>query len=126
MAYSVKVIKTTHEVTELRARERIKLKDTTNAIKLDSAITSDEPIIVTPVDWAILEIDNPKVDGVYENYIVVDESGQKFVTGSKSFWESFKAIWDEMAQEGEVYQVEIYKVESKNYTGKKFITCSLL
>ena len=123
MAYSVKVIETTHELT---ARERIKLKDTTNAIKLDSAITSDEPIIVTPVDWAILEIDNSKVDGVYKNYIVVDESGQKFVTGSKSFWEAFKAIWDEMAEEGEVYQVEIYKVDSKNYTGKKYITCSLL
>ena len=123
MAYNVKVIATTHELT---ARERIKMKDTTNAIKLDSAITSDEPIIVTPIDWAILEIDNSKVDGVYENYIVVDESGQKFVTGSKSFWEAFKAIWDEMAEEEEVYQVEIYKVESKNYTGKKFITCSLL
>lgn len=121
--YNVKVIETTHELT---ARERIKMKDTTNAIKLDSAITSDEPIIVTPVDWAILEIDNSKVDGVYQNYIVVDESGQKFVTGSKSFWEAFKAIWDEMAEEGEVYQVEIYKVDSKNYTGKKFITCSLL
>lgn len=123
MAYHVKVIETTHE---LNARERIKMKDTTNAIKLDSAITSDEPIIVTPVDWAILEIDNSKVDGVYQNYIVVDESGQKFVTGSRSFWEAFKAIWDEMAEEGEVYQVEIYKVDSKNYTGKKFITCSLL
>ena len=123
MSYNVKVIECTHE---LSARERIKMKDTTNAIKIDSAITSDEPIIVTPIDWAILEIDNSKVDGVYENYIVVDESGQKFVTGSNSFWQAFKAIWDEMSDEGEVYQIEIYKVESKNYTGKKFITCSLL
>lgn len=121
--YTVKIKETTHD---LSARERLKLKDTTNAIKLDSALSGDEPIIITPVDFAVLEIDTDKVEGTYENYIVIDEGGTKFITGSSSFWGAFKEIWDEMSTEGEIYQIEIYKVDSKNYAGKKFITCSIL
>ena len=121
--YTVKIKETTHD---LSARERLKLKDTTNAIKLDSALSGDEPIIITPVDFAVLEIDTDKVEGTYENYIVIDEGGTKFITGSSSFWAAFKEIWDEMSTDGEIYQIEIYKVDSKNYAGKKFITCSIL
>ena len=121
--YKVEIVESTHE---LSARDRLKLKDTTNAVKLDSALTGDEPIIITPIDYAVLEISSDKVDAPYNNYVVCDESGQKFITGSKSFWEAFLNIWDEMVEETGSYQIEIYKVDSKNYAGKKFITCSIL
>lgn len=110
---------------ELTAKERIRLKDTTNAIKLDTA-TDNAPITITPKAFAILSIHNEKSDNVdYLNYIIVDKDGNKYVTGSDSFWSSFKSIWDEMETEAEEWELEIYKLDSKNYKGKKFLTCSL-
>ena len=110
---------------ELSAKERIRLKDTTNAIKLDTA-TDNAPITITPKAYAILSIHNEKSDNVdYLNYIIVDKDGNKYVTGSESFWSSFKSIWDEMETEAEEWELEIYKLDSKNYKGKKFLTCSL-
>ena len=110
---------------ELSAKERIRLKDTTNAIKLDTA-TDNATITITPKAFAILSIHNEKSDNVdYLNYIIVDKDGHKYVTGSESFWSSFKSIWDEMETEAEEWELEIYKLDSKNYKGKKFLTCSL-
>ena len=110
---------------ELTAKERIRLKDTTNAIKLDTA-TDEAPLTISPKAFAILSIHNEKSDNVdYLNYIIVDKDGNKYVTGSESFWSSFKSIWDEMETEAEEWELEIYKLDSKNYKSKKFLTCSL-
>ena len=110
---------------ELSARERISLKDTTNAIKLDEALAEGD-VIITPVDYAILAIHNEKAeDKDYENYIIVDKSGTKYVTGSSSFWGSFIEIYEEMKGEDEEYSILAYRVESKNYKGKYFLTCSI-
>ena len=110
---------------DLSARERISLKDTTNAIKLDEALAEGD-VIITPVDYAILSIHNEKgEDKDYENYIIVDKSGTKYVTGSSSFWSSFIEIYEEMKDEDEEYSILAYRVESKNYKGKYFLTCSI-
>ena len=110
---------------DLSARERISLKDTTNAIKLDEALAEGD-VIITPVDYAILSIHNEKAeDKDYENYIIVDKSGTKYVTGSSSFWSSFIEIYEEMKDEDEEYSILAYRVESKNYKGKYFLTCSI-
>ena len=121
--YKVTIKETSKELT---ARERIMLKDTTNAIKLDEACSEDH-FIITPVAYAVLGIHNEKSDNIdYENYIIVDDAGNKYVTGSASFWSAFSEIWEEMAEEDEAYQIAVYKVESKNYKGKHFITCSIV
>ena len=113
------------ESMELTAKERIRLKDTSNAIKLDTA-TDETSLTIVPKAFAILSIHNEKSDNVdYLNYIIVDKDGNKYVTGSDSFWSSFKSIWDEMETEAEEWELEIYKLDSKNYKGKKFLTCSL-
>lgn len=112
---------------ELTARERIMLKDTTNAIKLDEAANGEDPLVITPVAFAVLSIHNEKSDNVdYENYIIMDTNGNKFVTGSPSFWTSFMEIWEEMKGEDEEYSIEVYKRDSKNYKGKQFLTCSII
>ena len=111
---------------ELTARERIRLKDTTDAIKLDEA-TSDGEVIITPSAYAILAVHNDKADDPdYEQYIIVGDDDKKYVTGSESFWNAFKAIWDEMSGEFEEYSVKAYRVPSKNYKGKDFLTCSII
>lgn len=112
---------------ELTARERIMLKDTSNAVKLDEAAKGDTPLVITPAAYAVLDIHNEKSDNVdYKNYIIMDVSGTKYVTGSPSFWSSFIEIWEEMANESEEYSIEVYKMDSKNYKGKQFLTCSIV
>ena len=120
--YSVTVVESSRELT---AKERIKVKDTANAIKLDEA-TQKDTIVIAPDMYAVLEIHNEKSsDKEYHNYVIVDKDGTKYVTGSSSFWTSFKDIYDEMSGESEDYSIKVYRVPSKNYTGKTFITCSI-
>lgn len=111
---------------ELSAKERIQLKDTTNAVKLDE-VTQAEPITIHPQMYAELDIHNEMSDNVdYKNYIVVDRDGTKYVTGSSSFWSSFMEIAEEMENEDEEWGITVYRKESKNYKGKEFITCSIV
>lgn len=121
--YSVEIKEASMELT---AKDRIKLKDTSNAIKLDLA-TEDGSITITPKAFAVLSIHNEKSDNVdYENYLIIDDNDNKYVTGSEAFWSTFMGIWNEMSNESEAWELEIYKLDSKNYKGKKFLTCSIV
>lgn len=122
--YEVKIKSTSKELT---ARERVMLKDTRNAIKLDEAV-GETPLVISPDYYAVLGVHNEKSkeDKDFENYVVVDTDGNKYVTGSTSFFEAFTEIVEEMDGTGEEYQIEIYKLDSKNYKGKQFITCSIV
>lgn len=121
--YSVEIKETSRE---LSPKERIMLKDTSDATKLDEAC--DEcSVIITPVAYAVLGIHNEKSDNKdYDNYILQDASGEKFVTGSASFWNAFMSIYKEMSEYDEEWSIKVYKLDSKNYKGKKFITCSII
>lgn len=112
---------------ELDARERIRTKDVSDAIKLDDA-TQDVPSIDIDVDYyAVLDIYNEKSDSKeYKNYIVVAKDGTKYVTGSDSFFKSFMDIVAELAADGiEDFTIKVFRHDSKNYAGKQFIICSL-
>ena len=120
--YNVKVVECSKD---LSAKERIRLKDTSNAVKLDKA-ANDGNVVINPAGYAILSVHNDKADPTdYEQYVIFDEVGNKFVTGSKSFWNAFFDIFNEMAGEEEEYEIEVYKLPSKNYNGK-FLTCSIV
>ena len=120
--YSVSIKESSRELT---AKQRVALKDTTSAIKLDEA-TQVEPVIINVDMYAVLAIHNEKSENPdYENYIVVDKNGTKYVTGSASFWSSFMDIFTEMEGEDEAWTLKVYRVPSKNYKGKDFITCSI-
>lgn len=122
--YEVKINSVSKELT---ARERVMLKDTRNAVKLDEAI-KDTPLVISPAYYAVLDVHNEKSkeDKDFQNFIVVDTAGNKYVTGSASFFEAFTEIVEEMSGTGEEYEIEIYKLDSKNYKGKQFITCSIV
>lgn len=121
--FSTKILEVSKEVT---TREKIMLKDTSNAIKLDTAIDAHGSIAITPDYYAVISIHNPKSERAdYENYIIVDKDGTKYVTGSPSFWSSFMDIYNEMAGDPEEYSITAYKMDSKNYKGKQFLTCSI-
>ena len=108
------------------AKERVMLKDTTNAISLDE-VTQGAKFVFEPDYYAILDVHNEKSeDKDYVKYIIVDKAGTKLVTGSESFFTSFKSIMDEMAGCDEEFSIEAYRMPSKNYKGKEFITCSIV
>ena len=111
---------------ELTAKERVKFKDTTNAVQLDDA-TKENPLVIAPDFYVILDIHNERSeDKDYVKYIVVDKVGNKFVTGSESFFTAFKSIFEEMGGTNEDYEIEVYRLPSKNYKGKEFLTCSIV
>lgn len=115
-----------HCSRELTARERVMVKDTSNAIKLDEAANADGGVDIPVLFYAVLNIHNEKSDDKdYENYLIIDKNGNKFVTGSPSFWSAFMDIADEMEGEGD-FTVNVYKLDSKNYKGKQFLTCSIV
>ena len=123
LGYSVGIKETSRELT---AKQRIATKDTSDAIKIDMAC-EESAIIIEPVEYAVLAIHNEKSDNVdYENYVIIDKNGEKYVTGSASFWSSFMNIYDEMQGEEEEWSIKAYKLDSKNYKGKKFLTCSII
>lgn len=125
MDYSVTIVETSRD---LSARERIKMKDFSNAVQLDIACDEDK-VIIAPVAWTLLSVHNEHAkDGntEYNKFIVIDKSGNKYVTGSATFHRSFMEIWDEMSEIGEDFEIEVFKLPSKNYKGKSFLTCSIL
>ena len=86
VGYSVEIKETSKQ---LSAKERIAIKDTSNALKLD-IVCEEDGVIITPVAFAILAIHNEKSDNKdYENYVIIDKDGTKYVTGSESFWNTF-------------------------------------
>lgn len=114
---------------EVSAKEKIKLKDTSNALSLDKLTTESDSFIITPAYYAIIDIHNEKSeDKDYKKYVVVDTAGVKYETGSESFFKAFKDIVDDMMSDApdEEYSIEVFRKESSNYKGKTFITCSLV
>ena len=121
--YSVEIKESSKQ---LSAKERIATKDTSNALKLDIECEEDA-VIIAPASFAVLGIHNEKSDNKdYENYVITDKDGTKYVTGSESFWNAFMDIWNEMQEEDEEWSIKAYKLDSKNYKGKKFLTCSII
>lgn len=114
---------------DLSATERIKFKDTSDAIGIDLALKDLESLIISIDYYGVLDIHNEKAEDNkdYKNYVFVTTDGEKYVTGSESLWTSFTDIADELADEGmeEFPPIKFYKKESKNYKGKYFLTCSL-
>lgn len=121
--YFVKIVNASKE---LSARDRVAVKDTTNAIGLDDA-TKETPLVIAIDYYVELAIHNEKSeDKDYKKYVVVDKSGNKFVTGSESFFTAMSEIMDEMSDSGEDFEIQVYRMPSKNYKGKEFLTCSIV
>lgn len=123
--YSVSIAETS---LQLDAKMTLKLKDISNAVKIDQATGVGEAYVITVSDYAILTVHNEKSQNPdYTVYMVISPNGEKYVTGSESFWKSFEDIYNTMKAENYAdFDIEIYRKESKNYAGKTFITCSIV
>lgn len=114
---------------ELTAKERVAIKDTSNAISIDEVTAAEGKLVIDYAFHVIIDIHNEHSDNKdYVKCVVVDKAGTKYVTGSESFRNALVEIVNEMTEagEGDNIQIECYRKESKNYKGKSFITCSLI
>lgn len=127
MAYSVSIEQTSKELT---AKERVQIKDTGDCVHIDAATQESDngSIVINPAWYAILSIHNDKSqDKDYENYVIVDRDGTRYVTGSHSFMDAFLNIFEEMETvTDEEWALKVYRLPSKNRAGKDFITCSVI
>lgn len=112
---------------ELSAKERVSIKDTTNAVSLAVACET-APLVITPDYWVELEVHNEhsKESKDYNHYVIADISGTRYYTGSPSFWSSFCNIMNEMDGSNEEFSIEVSQMASKNRPGKSFLTCSIV
>lgn len=110
----------------LTAKQKIMIKDTSDAKRLDD-VTKENALIIEPDIYAILEVHNEKSENKdYDLFIIIDKDGQKYTTSSISFWNAFCDIMDDMEGEDEDFSIKIYRLPSKNYQGRDFITCSII
>lgn len=121
--YSVEI---TYSSKTLTARERIAVKDFSNAVALDEA-TKGKSVVLDIDYYALMQVHNEKSDNKdYIKAVFVTKDGVKYVTGSENFIDTFEDMFDEMSDSDEPFQIEAYQVESKNYKGKTFLTCSIV
>ena len=121
--YNVTIVKTSKELSH---KERVRMKDTTNALSMDE-ITQDGPVLIDLDFYAILNVHNERSESVdYTVCILVDKAGTKYRTGSPSFLTALDEIMVDMADCDEPWQLEVSRRPSKNYKGKEFLTCSVV
>lgn len=122
--YKVEVVSCSKELT---VREKIQLKDTTTANKIDN-LTQGGDIVIPVAYHAELHITNPNSENKeYNVYVFVDNEGNKFVTGSDSLWSAYIGIYEEMAEAGETeFAISVTRRPSKKREGKDFLTCTLV
>lgn len=121
--YSAKVTDSSRELT---GKEKVMLKDTSDAISLNEAV-KDGALIINPLLWAEVSVHNETADNVdYDVFIVVDKDGTKYKTSSTSFVSTFKDILEDMDGTDEEYSIKVYTKPSKNSAYQGFITCSVI
>ena len=126
--YTATIIESSREFS---AKERVMFKDLGNAESMidyaRAAIEQSAKATIDVADYAVISIHNEATDDVdYTNYLLIDKNGNKYYTGSESFWNSFKNIYNEMKDSDEEWGIELNLLPSKNYKGKEILTCSLI
>lgn len=126
--YSAKITESSRELTP---KERVMFKDLANAQNLNEfakeSIASGSKPVITVKDYAIVSVHNEaSEDKDYLNYLLIDNEGNKYYTGSVSFWNKFMDIYKEMSTVDEDWAIELSLVPSRKYAGKEALTCSLV
>lgn len=119
--YTTAIIETSRQ---LKAIERVRIKDISNSLKLNSVIDTES--LTIDFDYYVkLQVHNESADNTdYEVYVVADKNGTTYYTSSPSFMQSLYDVLEEM--EGETgWGLEVYKVKSKNQANNPFIKCTV-
>ena len=110
-------------------KEQLMFMDLTDCISLDEA-TKEAPVMINNIgseSYAVISVHNEKAENTdYIVFVLIDDKGTRYRTGSQSFYDAFKVIYEQMKDSGEEWGVRAYRKPSKNYQGRDFLTCSVI
>lgn len=120
--------KLTESSREYSPKERVKIKDVANLVQVKNIIEELGDLVIAPKDWAVVEVHNEKSkqNQDYTVFVIEDKSGDMYATSSESLVNAFMDIYEEMEGEDEEYEIRIFGIDSKNYSGQKFLTCTMV
>ena len=127
--YSTKIVSSSRELT---VKEKITLKDFNDCTGLDTVVTNEQGFIIDPDVIVEVEVHNERAkdDKDYTTIVILDKDGTKYNTSSNSLKESVQDIMDELADLDEAdkadLKIKVFKKPSKNYSGKYFLTATVI
>lgn len=127
--YSTKIVSSSRELT---VKEKITLKDFNDCVGLDTVVTNDQGFIIDPDVIVEVQVHNERAkdDKDYTTIVILDKDGTKYSTSSNSLRDSISDIMDELADLEEAdradLKIKIFKKPSKNYSGKYFLTATVV
>ena len=124
--YKSEIIRTSIE--NMNKVEMKALQDVTDCVMLEGIANSNngEGDVIYPTDYALLHVVNDKsANKEYDVLIIIDDAGVKYRTGSESFLRAFEDIFNDLKDENTPWGIKVFGKESKNYNGKKFLTCTV-
>ena len=127
--YSTKIVTSSRELT---VKEKITLKDFNDCVGLDTVVTNDQGFIIDPDVIVEVQVHNERAkdDKDYTTIVILDKDGTKYSTSSSSLRDSISDIMDELADLEESdradLKIKVFKKPSKNYSGKYFLTATVV
>lgn len=127
--YSTKIVSSSRELT---VKEKITLKDFNDCTGLDTVVTNEQGFIIDPDVIVEVQVHNERAkdDKDYTTIVILDKDGTKYSTSSNSLRDSISDIMDELADLEEAdradLKIKIFKKPSKNYSGKYFLTATVV
>lgn len=123
-------VKITGASRELTAKEKIMLKDTNDCVSLDVETREHGFVIIDLHLYAFLDVHNEaSEDKDYRQLILIDNTGIKYVTGSKPLMEKFETMTDDIADMDESntpWQLKVFRKPSRQRQGVEFMTCTII
>lgn len=127
--YSTKIVSASRELT---VKEKITLKDFNDCTGLDTVVTNENGFIIDPDVIVEVEVHNERAkdDKDYTTIVILDKDGTKYSTSSNSLRDSISDIMDELselsAEDKADLKIKVFKKPSKNYSGKYFLTATVV
>lgn len=109
-------------------RKRLTLVMDSDAIKISDVLDDGKLIIENIENAHVMEVHNEFSDNKDYTVYLFEADGGLYSTSSKSLWDSFEMIVENMGEEitaGENISIAVAGKASKNYKGN-FLTCKLL
>ena len=127
--YSTKIVSSSRELT---VKEKITLKDFNDCTGLDTVVTNEQDFIIDPDVIVEVQVHNERAKGDkdYTTIVILDRDGTKYSTSSNSLRDSISDIMDELndlsAEDKADLKIKVFKKPSKNYSGKYFLTATVV
>lgn len=127
--YSTKIVSSSRELT---VKEKITLKDFNDCTGLDTVVTNEQGFIIDPDVIVEVEVHNERAkdDKDYTTIVILDKSGTKYSTSSNSLRDSISDIMEELNglsdEDKADLKIKVFKKPSKNYSGKYFLTATVV